>query len=48
MKPQMEVYQTKGMSLLAGSGKGVYGSVDGASQLKYGGYITDDEAYDPD
>ena len=54
MKPEMQTFEISKMSLLVGSGKGVYGQVKGGSDpsqvLDYGGYVNPDEEdqFDPD
>ena len=45
MKPTMKVIQIGHTTLLAGSGKGVYGKIEAVEQgeIKYGGYVTEAE-----
>ena len=54
MKPEMQTFEISKMSLLVGSGKGVYGQVNGGSDpsqvLDYGGYVNpeNEDTFDPD
>lgn len=54
MKPEMQTFEISKMSLLVGSGKGVYGQVNGSTDpsqvLDYGGYVNseNEDTFDPD